>query len=171
MVRRDSESPSSSSASSDADSDGGGHPMDAAVRRRAAAANGVAAAAAAANPKSSSPESGEVPDSPPTQPLPAVAEQPATKGKQVAGKKRRRTSADVSDGGAKAARAARSVTPDLDAELASASDASASCSDSEGGSEQAAAVEPAVPAPAGVILVDTVAERNAEVQRLLRAPR
>ncbi len=149
---------SSSSSSSDSEDGSREHPMEAAVRRRAAA---NAAATADASPpakappgKSSSPESGELPGSASAGGSPQLQQPPA-----------RRRSPPL------AAKPAAPADHDLDIDAALASD-----SGSEGGSDSedgvgAERTEAAVPAPAGVIVVDSVEQRNAEVQRLLRAPR
>ncbi|KAL4445785.1 hypothetical protein ABPG77_008984 [Micractinium sp. CCAP 211/92] len=62
---------------------------------------------------------------------------------------------------------------DLDADLACASENSSDEDISRDGVSNADVVEPAIHAapPAGVILVEEAEERNAELQRLLRAPR
>jgi hypothetical protein len=94
----------------------------------------------------------------------AAAAEPPIEQKQAAG----------GSGSREVERHAARHTPDLDALLASASDASPASSGGDGGGSsesEGLAVEPAVPVPAGVILVDSATDRNAEVQRLLRAPR
>lgn len=141
--------------------------MEAAVRRRAAA---HAAAAVEASPpakppvKSSSPESGELPGSASAGAARQPLHQPAKRSEHSSPALR--------------AQQAAPAAADLDIDAEAASDSSSEGGSSASGSDSkeefgGGRTEPAVPAPApaGVIVVERAEQRNAEVQRLLRAPR
>lgn len=176
MVQSDSHTSISGSDPSD---DSGSHPLDAALRRRAAA--GTAAAAAKSRPlspsratKSSSPESGEVlGDAQDVKQMDNSLQGPQQH-QHVAGKKRQRVDSSMRrSSDCFAPLESSSSDRDLDADLACASENSSDEDISRDGVSNADVVEPAIHAapPAGVILVEEAEERNAELQRLLRAPR
>lgn len=172
---RMSRSGTSHTSSSDSDDGSAGHPIDAALRRRTLAdsAGGGSQAAQAQrqqpSPGSASPpESGEVSAGTPA----AEDLQDARTSRQAAPSRGRTqsagncTTAAELRGGVATAGGQPNSEVDLDAVLASG------CSGSSSSGSEAEQIEPAVPqAPTGVILVESMEERNAEVQRLLRAPR
>ncbi|KAI3438578.1 hypothetical protein D9Q98_001003 [Chlorella vulgaris] len=142
-----------SSSSSGSDADAAGHPIDAAIRGRQSSGGGAVTSGAQ---QGSPPESGEVPGG---HLAPAALQQRwVDSGYNLAIHKRQGRHTSGSE-------AVRPALRDLDDELASAGDDSAADrSDDQDLSETARA-------PAGVVLVESTEEHNAEVQRLLRAPR
>lgn len=157
--------------------------MDAALRRRAAGNNTNAASGRplppARGPKSSSPESGEVLGSTEGMKHAKNSRLGAHQSPGVAGKKRQRPESSLDDRAGRPSPLGRSSSsnsePDLDADMAGTSEVSGdedSSSRSSGGGSDADDTGPAaLKAPAGVILVEDAEERNAELHRLLRAPR
>ena len=188
---RSSGSRSSSSSSSDEDQ---AHPIDDSLRRAAAAA------AAAGNGGTSSPESGEVRLPPPPPSVSNCnAASTAARSRRAAGASVKPGSCLSSPEGlaaevgrAPGGRHAASSPSDLDLDDAlvaaaaandepSGSDSREAGSDGEGdsdggpgagGAASAAVLQPPrVALPSGVVLIDSLQDRNVEVQRLLRAPR
>lgn len=158
-------STSSSAPSSSSSDNAAGHPIDDALRRRAEAGGGTGRAAAAAaaahhHEPLSSPESGEVPEAAADLPesVPAWA-----RSKAGTCPLDTRTGLHGGGTGGGAGGGAAAFPDDLDAALMSNTDASADAA--------APAVASVAQLPLGVTLVLAAEERNAEVQRLLRAPR
>lgn len=179
MALSDSPSTSSDSQASQAS---GGHPLDAALRRRAAAKLTNAFAAdvplpTSVAPRSSSPESGEVPNSTEAIKQAKNGKQASQKRPHLAGRKRQRaeSAAGCSAGWSTALERSSSSDSehDLDAHLACGSDISSDKSGNNSRGSDSEDVRPAMlaAAPTGVILVEQAEERNAALLRLLRAPR